>query len=127
MKRIISLMLTLSIFVCTNLVADFQAANDLNEAVTVDEAKGLEKETDVILTGNIIKKIGEQSYIFKDGTGKINLKISNKNLKGIKITPDTKVTIYGEVSVFMRSGIGRSICVEVNKVQVDKTIPALKK
>ena len=121
MKRIVSFVLVLSLLVCSNLFADLQSAKDVNNVVTVEELGDLSKGTTVILKGNIIKKIRNKFYLFKDTTGKVNLNISPIILKGIVVAPNTKVIIYGIVDSYMRSGMGKSIMINVSKVKLDET------
>jgi len=121
MKRIISLILTLSILTSINLLADFQDPSDSYEKTTVVKLKRLEKGTSVTLTGNIIKKLKNNNYIFKDSTGQINVKISAKLIKKLTITPEIGVTISGELDKFMRAGIGSSNTIIVDKVEINSS------
>jgi len=119
MKRIISLILTLSILTSINLLADFQDPSDSYEKTTVVKLKKLDKGTSVTLTGNIIKKLKNNIYIFKDSTSQVNVKISSKLIKGLTITPEVSVTISGELDKFMRAGIGSSNTIIVDKVEIN--------
>ena len=97
MKQIILAVLSLTILACSNLLADFQGPIDIKNITTVAEAQKSQEDTKVVLTGNIIKKINDEHYTFKDKTGEINVEIDDDKLQGINITPETSVTIYGEI------------------------------
>jgi uncharacterized protein (TIGR00156 family) len=125
MKKIILLMLSLSILAGTGLFAASQAADDESDvAATVEDAKEHPKGTKAVLTGNIIKQNRNDTYLFKDSTGEIALNISKKKFKGVTFTPGMKVTVYGEVNNYMRSGLGKSITIDVSKVQADSSPPS---
>ncbi len=51
----------------------------------------------VTLTGNITSSLGGELYQFKDKTGTITVDIDEDKWYGLKVTPQSKVTIYGEV------------------------------
>ena len=65
--------------------------------ITVEQAKGLNDEAMVILRGNIQKQVGEEMYIFSDGTGTINVEIDDDDWMGQNIGPDDLVEIKGEI------------------------------
>jgi len=121
MKQIISLIITLSILTSINLLADFQDPSESYEKTTVVKLKRLDKGTSVTLTGNIIKKLKNNNYIFKDSTGQINVKIRAKLIKELTITPKAGVTISGELDKFMRAGIGSSNTIIVDKVEINSS------
>ncbi len=49
------------------------------------------------LTGHIVKSMGGNKYLFRDPTGRIVVEINRRIWRGLTITPETKITIYGEV------------------------------
>lgn len=65
--------------------------------ITVEQAKGLNDEAMVILRGNIQKQVGEEMYIFSDGTGTINVEIDDDDWMGQNIGPEDLIEIKGEV------------------------------
>lgn len=67
------------------------------EIITVEQAKGLSDDTFVILRGNIQKKIGDEIYVFSDGTGTINIEIDDEDWNGLTVGPDEVVEIQGEI------------------------------
>lgn len=64
---------------------------------TVEKAKTLRDDAWVILQGNIEQRLGDDTYLFRDSTGTINVDISHKRWGGQTITPTDKVQIEGEV------------------------------
>jgi len=69
------------------------------QTVTVQAAKGLQDDTKVTLQGNIIRSLGDEKYTFRDATGEITIEIDNKIWKGVTVSENDKVDIFGEVEV----------------------------
>ena len=67
------------------------------EIITVENAKGMEDDTFVILHGNITKSLGDDMYIFTDGTGTINIEIDEDEWNGVTVGPEDVVEIRGEI------------------------------
>ncbi len=51
----------------------------------------------VTLRGVLQRQVGNEKYIFSDGTGEIRVDIDAKHLAGLKINEKTKVELRGEV------------------------------
>jgi len=64
---------------------------------TVESAKSLRDDAWVTLSGNIVERISDDTYSFKDATGTINVDIDQKRWKGLSVGPQDKVEIQGEV------------------------------
>ena len=64
---------------------------------TVDKVKSMRDDARVTLQGNIIERLGHDTYTFHDATGTITVVIDNKRWKGQTITPQDKVQIEGKV------------------------------
>ncbi|MDR3089323.1 MAG: NirD/YgiW/YdeI family stress tolerance protein [Desulfobulbaceae bacterium] len=64
---------------------------------TAREALNMRDDTPVSLVGNIVQRIGGDTYLFRDQTGSINVDIDAVKWDGQKIGPDDKVRIDGEV------------------------------
>ncbi|WP_330217354.1 NirD/YgiW/YdeI family stress tolerance protein [Photobacterium kishitanii] len=54
-------------------------------------------DTPVTLTGNITSSLGGDHYTFTDGTGSITVEIDHDKWFGVQVTPQTKITIHGEI------------------------------
>ena len=65
--------------------------------LTISELKDKHDDTYVVLEGNIIKKINDEKFLFKDSTGKIEIEIDDdKNYLLKNINKNTLIQIYGE-------------------------------
>ncbi len=65
--------------------------------VSIQQAKGMNDDAMVILQGNIQKKVGDELYLFSDGTDTILVEIDDDDWNGLNIGPDDMVEISGEV------------------------------
>lgn len=73
----------------------FQGPN--GSVTTVESAKSLRDDTWVTLRGNIVERISDDLYVFKDASGTINVDIDHKRWNGVTVTPQDVVEIQGEV------------------------------
>ena len=64
---------------------------------TAANAKTMRDDTWVTLRGNIIERVSDDLYIFKDASGTVNVDIDHKRWNGQTITPQDVVEIQGEV------------------------------
>lgn len=72
--------------------------NGLSDAfTTVEHAKQLRDDSDVILRGRIERHLSGKKYLFKDESGSITIEISRKKWNGLTVGPNDLVEIYGEV------------------------------
>lgn len=70
---------------------------DTDMQATVEQAKNLNDEAYVTMKGNIVKKIGNEKYLFKDNTGTIEIEIDDDDWNGLVVAPEDVVIIEGEV------------------------------
>ena len=89
----------------------FQEPN--GSSTTVESAKSLRDDTWVTLRGNIVERISDDLYLFKDATGTINVDIDHKRWNGVTVTPQDTVEIQGEVDKDWNS-------VEIDVKQISK-------
>lgn len=82
-------------------------------STTVESAKSLRDDTWVTLRGNIVERISDDLYLFKDATGTVNVDIDHKRWNGVTVTPQDVVEIQGEVDKDWNS-------VEIDVKQVTK-------
>lgn len=54
-------------------------------------------DQDVVLRGHLLRKVGNDKYIFSDGTGEIRVEIDAKDFPPEQIDDKTQVEIHGEV------------------------------
>ncbi|CAD6106759.1 YgiW/YdeI family stress tolerance OB fold protein [Escherichia coli] len=64
---------------------------------TVEHVKSLSDDTWVTLRGNIIERLSDDLYIFKDNTGTMNVDIDYKYWYGLTVTPQDVVEIQGKI------------------------------
>ncbi|WP_312690837.1 YgiW/YdeI family stress tolerance OB fold protein [Kosakonia sp.] len=64
---------------------------------TVESAKSLRDDAWVTLRGNIVERVSDDTYLFKDATGTINVDINRKRWNGVTVGPQDTVEIQGEV------------------------------
>lgn len=102
MKKLLAVttLLTLS----TSAFAGYQGNNQggynggkTSTATTVAKAKKSYDNTSVSISGYIIKQIDEDTFIFKDSTGKIRIDVDDDAWAGLNVNAKTKVKIYGEI------------------------------
>jgi uncharacterized protein (TIGR00156 family) len=62
-----------------------------------DVLKNPVDDQDVVLSGFLIKKVGNEKYIFSDGTGEIRVEIEAEDFPAQKIDAKTRIEIRGEV------------------------------
>lgn len=66
-------------------------------STTVESAKSMRDDTWVTLRGNIVERISDDLYLFKDASGTVNVDIDHKRWNGLTVTPQDVVEIQGEV------------------------------
>ena len=80
---------------------------------TVEGAKTLRDDAWVTLRGNIVERLSDDRYTFKDASGTINLDINHKRWNGQTVSPQDVVEIQGEVDKDWNS-------VEIDVKQINK-------
>ena len=64
---------------------------------TVKQVMEMRDDVPVIVKGNIIQRMGDESYLFEDATGSITVEIDDDEWRGQTVTPTDTVKLYGEV------------------------------
>ena len=64
---------------------------------TVTEIMSLPDNTPVIMRGRITKNMGNDIFVFEDGSGTIMLEIDEESWNGNTVRVDDIVTVYGNV------------------------------
>lgn len=80
---------------------------------TVEKAKSMRDDAWVTLRGNIVERLSDDTYTFKDSSGTVNVDISYKRWNGLTVTPNDVVEIQGEVDKDWNS-------VEIDVKQISK-------
>ncbi len=64
---------------------------------TVKQVMEMRDDVPVIVKGNIVQRMGDETYLFEDSTGSISVEIDDDEWRGQTITPSDSVKLYGEV------------------------------
>ncbi len=65
--------------------------------VTVAEAQKMRDDAHVIVEGYIVEEVRHEKYLFSDNTGQIVVKIDDDDWRGVRVGPNDRVCIHGEV------------------------------
>ena len=83
-------------------VADAPVAPQNADAiVTVAQAKKMRDDTPVIVQGNIIQRMGDEKYLFRDGTDSVVVEIDDEDWGGVDVRATDTVKLYGDVDASM--------------------------
>lgn len=73
------------------------AGPDNARSVTAADAAGLPDDTDVRITGYIVRSLGDEKYEFRDDSGTLTVEIDDDEWRGVQVTPDVQVELRGEI------------------------------
>lgn len=96
MKKI-SMIAIMGVIASVGAYAGPNDTNNMMEVVTVEQVRNMTDNSPVIIQGYLLRKNGENSYVFQDTTGTINLEIDEEDWGGITVTPNDFVEVWGEV------------------------------
>ncbi len=65
--------------------------------VTTTAVEEMRDDTPVVMQGQIIQRLGDEKYLFKDSADSITVEIDDDDWRGITVTPQDTIKIYGEV------------------------------
>lgn len=68
-----------------------------SQVTTVEQAKAMRDDTWVTLRGNIVQRLSDDLYQFRDASGTINVDIDHKHWNGLTVQPQDLVELHGEV------------------------------
>ncbi len=118
MKKLVLAAVIFTLFAGFSLYAKFQGPGNVEDVTTVAEAKKARDDVKVVLTGNIVKQVDDDDYLFKDSTGEIEIDIDYDKIEDMDITPDTTIKIYGDVDEY--DGVVGTGLWSTNKIDVDR-------
>jgi len=72
------------------------------ELVSVQEAKTFRDDTPVLIQGKILRSLGNEKYLFGDETDTIIVEIDDDLWKGLYVSEEDLVEIYGEIEKSIR-------------------------
>ncbi|NLS11696.1 NirD/YgiW/YdeI family stress tolerance protein [Vibrio sp. SM6] len=81
---------------------------------TVSEAVQANDDTPVVLTGYLVKSLGNENYLFKDASGEVEIEIDDDLWRGVTVSPETKVILEGEVD----NDFAESLTVDVDRIRL---------
>lgn len=85
---------------------------------TVQAAQNMRDGNHVVLEGRITGKAGTlnpEEFFFQDETGSMKVEINHDVWRGQKVTPQTKVRIWGEVD---QNIVNKTMELEVDKLEI---------
>jgi uncharacterized protein (TIGR00156 family) len=91
------LVILLAVAFSESVSAEFVGENSSSTTTSIQSIENLRDDEHVILEGHIVKKIRSEHYIFKNETGEIEIEIDDEDFRGLKVAPETKIRISGEV------------------------------
>ncbi|WP_434778063.1 NirD/YgiW/YdeI family stress tolerance protein [Neisseria sp. Ec49-e6-T10] len=91
-KQLTILMSVVTLLFSSSVFAD-NDDQSYAQNVTVTQAKQLGDETHVVLTGKIVKRLGDDQYLLRDSSGSIVIEIDDDYV--IKV--GDKVKVYGQI------------------------------
>ena len=100
MKKITTLLL---LGVLTTGVAFANHNNQEAKSTTIMEALKMNDDTIVSIRGNIINKLSDDKYTFKDSTGTMTVDIDNDKWSGIASNTKDTLEISGEIEKKLNS------------------------
>ena len=71
--------------------------NNSVTVMTVQDVRGLGDNAPVVVRGYMLRQNGENSYVFQDDTGTINLEIDSEDWGGQTFMPSDYVEVWGEL------------------------------
>ncbi len=74
-----------------------EVAGNPETIVTVEQIAQMRDEMPVVMQGKIVQNMGDEKYLFQDGTGSIAVEIDDEDWAGQTVSPANTVKIYGEV------------------------------
>lgn len=89
--------LILMIAFSAGTLAEFVGPGAVSDLTTIKLASDAKDDAQVTLEGYIVKELKSEHYMFKDASGEIEIEIDHKDFRGIKVTPETKIRVVGEV------------------------------
>lgn len=102
MKKV-SIMAVLGVMGCATAfagsgnMANNNMNNDAMMVMTVEQVRAAGDNAPVIMQGYLLRQNGENSYVFQDTTGTINVEIDAEDWGGLTVSPTDMVEVWGEV------------------------------
>ena len=65
--------------------------------MNIAEATAVPDDTKVVVTGLLVQQLDEERYLLRDASGQITAVIERDKLGDVKIAPDARLRVYGEI------------------------------
>ena len=88
------------------------APQNSDSVVSVAQVKKMRDDTPVIVQGNIIQRMGDEKYLFHDGTDSVIVEIDDEDWGGVDVRATDTVRLYGEID----SGLFKTE-IEVDRIE----------
>jgi len=102
MKMLKAILMTTGLIAASVAMANTpvnQAAIAPVTVTTVKHALTAKDNTLVKVHGQVVKSLGDEKYQFRDKTGSITIDVDDELWQGRPISPNTNVTLIGEVDI----------------------------
>lgn|GEM_PF-787895 len=85
----------IGIIVLTGALA--ACATTMPSNISIAQATAAPDDTKVVVTGELVQQLDSNHYLLRDGSGQITAVIDSDKLGDVKIAPDARLRIYGEM------------------------------
>lgn len=65
--------------------------------INIAQATAVPDDTKVVVTGALVQQLDEDQYLLRDDSGQITTVIDRDKLGDVKIAPDARLRVYGEI------------------------------
>ena len=97
MKRTALALMVLPLLSSAAFATGYTGPGATPQVTTVTAALEAADDTHVVLEGQIVKRLQDELYEFKDATGTIQVEIDDEDWPGQKVSETAKVRLTGEV------------------------------
>lgn len=97
MKRTALALMVLPLLSTVAFATGYTGPGATPQVTTVAAALEAADDTHVVLEGQIVKRLQDELYEFKDATGTIQVEIDDEDWPGQKVSETAKVRLTGEV------------------------------
>jgi uncharacterized protein (TIGR00156 family) len=97
MKRCLLVLLLVPLLSAAALAEGYTGPGAVTQVSTVAAALDAADDTPVVLQGQIVKRVQDERYEFKDATGTLQVEIDNEDWPAQAISEQARVKLTGEV------------------------------
>lgn len=96
-SRVLAVLVTSALFASAALAQYVGPSSAPSYETIADVLKNPVDDAPVVLTGYLVKQVGNEKYLFSDGRSEIRVDIDHKHLPATPVDEKTRVEIRGEV------------------------------